>query len=147
MKVGASQYHPGLTVRWNDIGDDWASLFAPRVSSLLCIERRKGDGWAIISFVRYTDFRTFARRCDAKRAAEVLVGQWWREKCGREAMRKALRKAMRKRYMVAMKDNGECLLDRMAKAACAAWADVSALEGADLDRLAEVYGVEARSGE
>ena len=26
------------------------------------------------------------RRCDAKRAAEVLVGQWWREKCEREAL-------------------------------------------------------------
>jgi hypothetical protein len=25
------------------------------------------------------------RRCDAKRAAEMLVGQWWREKCEREA--------------------------------------------------------------
>ena len=28
----------------------------------------------------------YTRRCDAKRAAEVLVGQWWREKCEREAL-------------------------------------------------------------
>ena len=31
----------------------------------------------------------YTRRCDAKRAAEVLVGQWWREKCEREARARA----------------------------------------------------------
>ena len=73
------------------------------------------------------------------------MGQWWREKCEREELRRALRKAVRKQHMAAMKDDGECLFDRMAKAACAAWADVSALEGDDLDRLAEVYGVERKA--
>lgn len=87
MKVGASQYHPGLTVRWNDIGDDWASLFAPQFGSVLLIQRFF-CGWSLHSFIRGQSHHsrpTYARRCDAKRAAEVLVGQWWREKCEREA--------------------------------------------------------------
>lgn len=85
MKVGASRYHPGLTVRWNDIGDDWASLFAPRIGCLLMIA--KASSWAVSTFVPpLHHWQRYDRRCDAKRAAEVLVGQWWREKCEREAL-------------------------------------------------------------
>ncbi len=88
MIIGTNAHAPGLTVRWNDIGDDWASLFAPRLGSVLVIERRGDYEWAVHSFIRWEAHRdtiTVPRRCDAKRAAEVLVGQWWREKCEREA--------------------------------------------------------------
>jgi hypothetical protein len=88
MIIGTNAYAPGLTVRWNDIGYDWASLYAPRLGSVLLIERRGDYEWAVHSFIRgeaHRDTITVPRRCDAKRAAEVLVGQWWREKCEREA--------------------------------------------------------------
>lgn len=143
MKVGASRYRPGLTVRWNDIGDDWASLYAPRLGSVLLIERRGDYEWAVHSFIRgeaHRDTITVPRRCDAKRAAEVLVGQWWREKCEREAMRR--------RYARAMLAQRVPCFERLAMAArmAAASMNLLAAKGGDLDRLAEVYGVKARIG-
>lgn len=84
MIIGTNAYAPGLTVRWNDIGDDWASLFAPRVGCLLMIA--KVSYWTVSTLSPLPRHRPgYTRRCDAKRAAEVLVGQWWREKCEREA--------------------------------------------------------------
>ena len=141
MKVGASQYHPGLTVRWVRASDTLCALYSSRERRCLAlVEGPAQSGYAaLIRADRSASLvdEPHTRRCAAKRAAEVLVGQWWREKCEREVLRK--------RYMVAMKDNGECLFDRMAKAACAAWADVSAAKGDDLDRLAALYGVERKA--
>ena len=89
MKVGASQYHPGLTVRWRGKGE-WLLLWCARDRRVLAIVAGAApSGYAAIiragRLVSLVD-EPHARRCDAKRAAEVLVGQWWREKCEREAL-------------------------------------------------------------
>ena len=144
MKVGASQYHPGLTVRWRGKGE-WLLLWCARDRRALAIVA--GDApsryAALIRAGRSVSLvdEPHTRRCDAKRAAEVLVGQWWREKCEREAKAK--------RYAFAMRGGVSAAFNRMAEAAREAAERFSVLtaKGSDLDRLAEVYGVEARSGE
>jgi hypothetical protein len=97
MKVGASQYHPGLTVRWASGRRGAVSLYTGRGRLLASVWPRHETGWSACAYYDYGVFRlnpatddnlppTFTRRCDAKRAAEVLVGQWWREKCERESL-------------------------------------------------------------
>ena len=137
MIIGANAYAPGLTVRWNDIGDDWASLFAPRVGCLLMIA--KVSYWTVSTLSPLPRHRPgYTRRCDAKRAAEVLVGQWWREKCEREWLAR--------RYALATSDGLVAAFKRMGETAreAAERFNVLTAKGGDLDRLAEVYGVEAR---
>ncbi len=86
MKVGASQYHPGLAVRWESSDPGLTALFAPRHGTMLFVAANGPRAWVVESYTPGVgDDRSYTRRCDAKRAAEVLVGQWWREKCEREA--------------------------------------------------------------
>ena len=146
-------------MRWNDIGDDWASMFAPQFGSVLLIQRFF-CGWSPHSFIRGQSRHsrpTYTRRCDAKRAAEVLVGQWWREKCGREA--KAADYKARVLSAFRGENHGAGTVDVVARAiaervnaAQKSFDETMARsdfmrcpEGADLDRLATLYGVERRA--
>lgn len=95
----------------------------------------------------------YTRRCDAKRAAEVLVGQWWREKCEREA----LAADYKARALSAFRgeNHGTDTVDVMARAIAervsAAQKSIDETmaridpmrcpEGPDLYRLAALYGV------
>lgn len=83
MKVGASQYHPGLTVRWKRVrhGRTAIALYGKSEHASFAMISEWDGAWYWIA----RGSGKTARRCDAKRAAEVLVGQWWREKCEREA--------------------------------------------------------------
>ncbi len=79
-------------MRWRGKGE-WLLLWCARDRRVLAIVA--GDapsGYAALiragRLVSLVD-EPHTRRCDAKRAAEVLVGQWWREKCGREAKARA----------------------------------------------------------
>ena len=81
LRVGASAEDPGLTVRWVR-----GSLVARRGSALatVCLSFPRRWFMAPSYFVadkhgHPTSRERFRRHCDAKRAAEVLVGQWWRE--------------------------------------------------------------------
>jgi hypothetical protein len=78
--------------------------------------------------------KTFTRRCDAKRAAEVLVGKWWREKCEREA----------KPFTVA--DAVALVNDALASCGVAVVRPEGPVRAFAL-QYAAVDGVEARSGE
>lgn len=99
MRIGASQYHPGLTVRWER--GLWESALVSRLGEhrSVCEATRTTSYNAKPLYVVFDGSgglacrKTFTCRCDAKRAAEVLVGQWWREKCEREA--KAVRYTFR----------------------------------------------------
>jgi len=151
MIIGTNAYAPGLTARWVNHGAGCLSLRAYRQwpgSMVTAVVTRDAIGHGLLVIVRtlrvspqdgypFVD-AVFTRRCDAKRAAEVLVGQWWREKCEREALRR--------RYARAMLAQGVPCFERLAMAARMAAASMNPLaaKGGDLDRLAEVYGVEAR---
>ena len=128
MKVGASQYHPGLTVRWERAryGRTACVLWAHGHGGLATLAEDEGE-WYMVAM---GDKRArISRRCDAKRAAEVLVGQWWREKCEREA---ASRDAML----------GVVIRGMARMNAVAASGNVATAKGDDLDRLAVLYGVQ-----
>ncbi len=91
MIIGTNAYAPGLTVRWKR--GLWESVLVSRLGEhhSVCEATRSPSYnakplYVVFDRTGYPCIRkTFTRRCDAKRAAEVLVGQWWREKCEREA--------------------------------------------------------------
>jgi hypothetical protein len=95
MIIGTNAYAPGLTVRWER--GIWESVLVSRLGQhhSVCEATRSTSYNAKPLYVVFdrTGYpctrKTFARRCDAKRAAEWLVGQWWREKCEREASARA----------------------------------------------------------
>lgn len=144
MIIGTNAYAPGLTVRWKR--GIWESVLVSRLGKhhSVCEATRSPSYNAKPLYVVFDRTghlcirKTFTRRCDAKRAAEVLVGQWWREECEREALRR--------RYARALLAQGVPCFERLAMAARMTVASMNPLaaKGGDLDRLAEVYGVEAR---
>jgi len=127
VKVGASQYHPGLTVRWESGGSPSLRRML-HGEEVLCIVGRFHDEWCAWA-KNHGDIGRLPRRCDAKRAAEVLVGQWWREKCEREV------KALDAMLGVVIRG-----MARMNAAADSV--NVATAKGDDLDRLAVLYGVQ-----
>ena len=147
MIIGTNAYAPGLPVRWKR--GLWESVLVSRLGEhhSVCEATRSPSYnakplYVVFDRTGYPCIRkTFTRRCDAKRAAEVLVGQWWREKCEREWLAR--------RYALATSDGLVAAFKRMGETAreAAERFNVLTAKGGDLDRLAEVYGVEARSGE
>lgn len=144
MIIGTNAYAPGLTVRWKR--GLWESVLVSRLGEhhSVCEATRSPSYnakplYVVFDRTGYPCIRkTFTRRCDAKRAAEVLVGQWWREKCEREWLAR--------RYALATSDGLVAAFKRMGETAreAAERFNVLTAKGGDLDRLAEVYGVEAR---
>lgn len=136
MKVGASQYHPGLTVRWERGRPECVLVSRLGEHHSVCESTRSPSYNAKPLYVVFAGTcgpvlrKPFTRRCDAKRAAEVLVGQWWREKCEREA--------------AALDAFLDAVIRGMMHTAAVIESPFAVATLADLDRLAKVFGVERR---
>lgn len=84
MIVGAGPYSRGLTVRWYRFSDSMCALYAPRVRRYLAICEGSAPHGHVVR-VQANRLKLINgphdHRWQAKRTAELLVGQWWREKC------------------------------------------------------------------
>lgn len=90
MKIGASQHHLGLTVRWRpECCAEYITLW--RGGDVMGTVHRENGEWRCSGPDGELAMRP-DHRWQAKRAVEALVGQWWREKCEREAMAAAYKR-------------------------------------------------------